>query len=181
MNINTAPYWDAAWARAHQAYRADRGRMTTIRYIQERLPKGARVLDIGGGCGMLAETIRDEHYVKVLDFSQYAVDFLLSVGIDAERVDISTYDGEEYGAFDVAICTDFLEHMDEPQRAIRCAYVHAPHAFFGVPDNCMGPESCKEHLRTYTRESLADALRMWGHVRIEPEKIGFNIIAEVWR
>ena len=181
MNINTASYWDKAWARGYSVYRADSGRMRTIRYIQDRLPIDARVLDIGGGCGMFAEIIRDEHYVKVLDFSQYAVDYLRSVGIDADVVDIAAYEHKQYGRFDVAVCTDFIEHLDDPQRAIQCAYLNADRAFFAVPDNCMGPDSCNEHLRVYTRESLAHELRMWEHIRIEPEKIGFNIIAEVWR
>jgi 2-polyprenyl-3-methyl-5-hydroxy-6-metoxy-1,4-benzoquinol methylase len=181
VNINTAAYWDAAWGRAHEGYRADTGRMKTIRYIQERLPTGARVLDIGGGCGMFAETIKDKHTVKVLDFSQYAVDYLRAIGIDAEVADITAYEGQVYGTFDVAVCTDFIEHLDEPQTAVRCAYENASRAFFAVPDNCMGPDSCQEHLRVYTREGLADELRMWPHIRIEPETIGFNIIAEVWR
>jgi 2-polyprenyl-3-methyl-5-hydroxy-6-metoxy-1,4-benzoquinol methylase len=180
-NVNTSDYWNEAWARAAEQYRLDKGRITAADYIKGLIPEGASVLDIGGGCGLLACLLRGRNKVKVIDFSKYALEYARSVGADAEYANLATYVDERYGWFDYAVCTDFLEHLDEPQRAIKCAYFHADRAIFAVPDNCMGPDSCQEHVRVYDRESLARELRSWSHIRIASETIGFNIIAEVWK
>jgi len=180
-NINTTEYWDRAWAKDAEQYRLDRSRHTAADYIVGLIPVGASVLDIGGGCGVLPGLLRGRNRVKVIDFSPYALEYARGVGAEAECCDISTYVDQRFGWFDYVVCTDFIEHLDEPQRAIKCAYYHADRAIFAVPDNCMGPDSCREHLRVYTRESLAHELRTWAHIRIVPETIGFNIIAEVWK
>ena len=180
-NVNTPDYWNEAWARAAEQYRLDRGRITSADYIKGLIPEGASVLDIGGGCGLLASTLRGRNKVKVIDFSEYALSYARTVGAEAEFADISKYVDERYGWFDYVVCMDFIEHLDEPQRAIKCAYFHADQAIFAVPDNCMGPDSCQEHLRVYTRETLAHELRTWGNIKMVPETIGFNIIVEVWK
>lgn len=180
-NINTPEYWDGAWAKHAGVYRMDAQRHQSARYMAGLVSPGATVLDIGGGLGLVADCLAEKADVTVLDFSEYALQQLAERGYKTIWADLSKYEGPQFGAYDVAICTDLLEHLDEPWRAVQCAYDHAQRAIFAVPNNCMGPDSCKQHLRTYTRQELQEQLSLWPNVRIEPEPVGFDLIAEVWK
>lgn len=176
MNINTPEHWDAAWAKHKDAYVANQARVSLAKHVLDMIPNG-RVLDIGGGCGVLAPMIRDR--VKVIDFSVYAVDYLHSLGIEAEVVDIRQYEEQSYGAFDVVVCMDFLEHIDEPQRAVKCAFNHANRAIFVTPNLCMPPSSSRDHVRMYGAESIKQELALWPNVRTTV--LGNWLIAEAWK
>lgn len=177
MNINTPSYWDAAWEKHREGYAQDANRHRVARFLKDAIPPGARVLDIGGGCGVLSGHIKETCAVKVIDFSVYALNVLSKNGIDTQYADISLYENDNYGEFDIVTVLDFLEHLDEPWRAVKCAANHADHAFFAVPDSCMGPESCSQHVRMYNMDSLQALLsEYWTSILFT--KMGFDLIAE---
>lgn len=59
--------------------------------------------------------------------------------------------------FDIVIATEVLEHLSSPRDTLQ--EIHRVLKFNGllivsVPDSCLGPIDCREHMREYNRESL---------------------------
>ena len=171
-NINTPEYWDAAWRKHHQAYIKDPGRLALAQEAAARV--SGNVLEIGGGCSAFASLVSR---ITVLDFSVFALAMANRNGHNAIWCDLAVYEEKVFGEFDWAVCLDVLEHLDEPERAIRCARLNAPKALFAVPNNTMGPGSCREHVRIYTEEQLADALSEWPYCKITT--VQNRLLAEV--
>jgi 2-polyprenyl-3-methyl-5-hydroxy-6-metoxy-1,4-benzoquinol methylase len=174
MNINTPEHWNAAWEKHHIVYAADNYRKGLAAQILSHIPVGSTVLDLGGGCGpfsMLAEG-RD---VTVLDFSAWSVEYLQSRGIKALVWDAREPEAFDVGQVDAIVCTEFLEHLDNPELVIEFTAKHTNLAFFSVPNNIMGPESCTEHVRVYNMDTFVTALReYWPIVTVFP---GFSLLA----
>ena len=83
--------------------------------IAERLPQGARVLDIGCGSGDLAARIM----ALRPDVRIEGIDVLVRPGT---AIPVTAFDGYHApfpdGAFDAAIIVDVLHHADEPERLL---------------------------------------------------------------
>ncbi len=183
MNINTQEHWDRKWSQQWGAYSRDPRRDKIYQAILPRLPEGARVLDLGGGCSRfakLAKAAGAEPYV--VDISQWAVDHLAKLGISGQRFDIESWTGESFGEFDLAVCTELLEHLDNPERALEIIGQHVDWAFFSVPNNIMGPKDCNEHQRMYTL-STATALMVpyWRVVKVQDVARYLLLEVKGWR
>jgi SAM-dependent methyltransferase len=93
----------------------DRLHETMVRLIRERTPRG-RVLDVGCGDGTLAEKLRAPNYeVHCCDFAGGHPD---RKGLAHVKADLR--DGLPYGSgsMDAIVCSEVLEHLLEPARAI---------------------------------------------------------------
>jgi SAM-dependent methyltransferase len=86
------------------------------------IPRGARVVDIGAGSGLLAEALG-----QTLGIEMTLVDV---VDYNRSRFPLRTYDGRTlpFGdrAFDVALLAFSLHHSDDPRRTLREAGRVAP-------------------------------------------------------
>ncbi|MFW6074912.1 MAG: class I SAM-dependent methyltransferase, partial [Chloroflexota bacterium] len=85
----------------------------------ERLPRNARIIEIGAGGGFLARDLADMGFsdLTLTDFTETAVDALLN---RVPEADIVLTDAESLPfkdeTFDVAISCDLIEHLPDPHR-----------------------------------------------------------------
>ncbi len=94
-----------------------------LQFIRERLPlKGARLLDLGCGGGILSEALaREGATVTAIDLSSEQIDIArlhaLEAGLEIDYRRISSNDLiEQHGeAFDAIACMEMLEHVPEPE------------------------------------------------------------------
>ncbi len=174
MNLNTAAYYDQYWGGdACKAYLRDRQLDEIAAYIVRSIGwtgTGKTIIDIGGGVSRIARLAKQAgHKPLVVDFSQAAVDAMLAEGIDAVVADVRHWKSRVMGHYDVAVCTEVLEHLEQPEIAVKMAAAHASRAYFTVPNDCMGPEECATHLRTYDAGSLIALLsEYWRDVYVYP-------------
>lgn len=173
MNLNTPEFYDDYWGSAAcNAYLRDKQLDEIAMYIVERIgPDTRNVIDLGGGISRIARFAKQAgHYPLVVDFSQAAVNAMKMQGIDARVYDLTRWKSRKLTEdADVVVCTEVLEHIEAPENIVKMAAAHATRAFFTVPNDCMGPEECATHLRTYDSGSLRKLLsRHWQSVYIRP-------------
>jgi S-adenosylmethionine-dependent methyltransferase len=102
--------------------------------LQEFLPSSTRsllALDIGGGTGAIAVRLaRLGLYVTLLDASEAMLDVARHVGREAgvtEKIALKHGDVSKFsnffqaGSFDVILCHNILEYVDDPRAVLRCA------------------------------------------------------------
>jgi 2-polyprenyl-6-hydroxyphenyl methylase/3-demethylubiquinone-9 3-methyltransferase len=104
-------------------------------YVRQRLPlKGARVLDVGCGAGLLSEAMaREGAQVTALDLSPQLIDVarlhLLESGLDVDyRLEsVESLADTQAGAFDAVTCMEMLEHVPDPAAVVAaCARLLRP-------------------------------------------------------
>ena len=114
-NINTAEHWDKAWGRhGANGFRATAHLEQVRRRILEEISPGAHVLDVGCGAGELLvelQTLKNCRCAGV-DISAVAVEAVRSKGLEA-RVATLPEVPYERDRFDVAVCTETLEHVTD--------------------------------------------------------------------
>lgn len=169
---NSAENWDALWT----AEGLSSWRGTAMAAVYERLdqliPQNAKVLDIGGGVGILANFLRQKgREVEVWDISPAAVKMCKKQGITARVVDLlNGIPPIEHGTYVVA--TEVLEHLPED---VRFRVYHMAHTtgkpfYISVPNDRLGPEEEPQHTVQYqARDLKAEILPRVGaqHVRVE--------------
>jgi 2-polyprenyl-6-hydroxyphenyl methylase/3-demethylubiquinone-9 3-methyltransferase len=106
-----------------------------LRYVAERVNlRGARVLDVGCGGGLLSEALaKSGAEVTALDLSPDVLEaarlHLYESGLKVDYREISVEDLAEQmpGAFDVVTCMEMLEHVPDPASVIEaCARLLKP-------------------------------------------------------
>ena len=104
-------------------------------YVAERTPlRGARVLDVGCGAGLLSEALaREGAQVTALDLAPELVKVARLHGLESGvKVDyrlqsVESLAAEMQGQFDAITCMEMLEHVPDPGSIIRaCATLLRP-------------------------------------------------------
>ncbi|MDO8299290.1 bifunctional 2-polyprenyl-6-hydroxyphenol methylase/3-demethylubiquinol 3-O-methyltransferase UbiG [Lacisediminimonas sp.] len=114
-----------------------------LEWLNARAPlRGARILDIGCGGGILAESMaRKGADVTGIDLSEKALKVAdlhsLESGVQVRYELISAEDmaAREAGGFDVVTCMEMLEHVPDPEAIVHaCATLVRPggHVFFST-------------------------------------------------
>ncbi|KKN85950.1 hypothetical protein LCGC14_0273620 [marine sediment metagenome] len=182
---NAADLWDRLWSEPESRDWREVALGKVYNRIISYVPKGASVIDFGGGVGAFGARLtaaRDNAVdVLVLDHSRAAIDIARGKGLRADYVDLEDHnsvldaviDGTNEGELDpIWIATEVLEHLSVEGRArllehISCYRDDAP-GFFTVPNNCLGPEVEPQHTIQFTAMSFTRELREhFDHVRVE--------------
>lgn len=137
---NSAKYWDKEWQKRPEVF------YPFFPRIKSLIKEGSKVLDVASGVGTLKRYLGGD--VTCLDLSKEAIK-RCGGGIIA---DFAEFDSRK--RFDCVISTEYLEHAEDDELALRKMRKLAPVVICSVPNNRLGPEEEKEHNRKYTKESL---------------------------
>ena len=106
-----------------------------LAYVRERATlRGARVLDVGCGGGLLSEALaREGADVTAIDLAPQVIEvaklhlFESELKVDYRLVGVETLAEQHAGEFDVVTCMEMLEHVPEPASVLRaCASLLKP-------------------------------------------------------
>lgn len=174
---NAVGNWDRIWeSEGKDTWRGDALREVYERIVQ-LVPRGSKVLDIGGGVGVLASKLRDEKGCRVVvaDHAPKAIAQAMQAGHDTILVDLEDAMPSLVDAFDVLVCTEVLEHLSE--RSVQWLLNYTSHfklSLISVPNDRLGPDEEPQHARKLTaveyREFLTRKLPIVsasGTVRVE--------------
>lgn len=102
--------------RLHEGYVHGRRVRVLCEHLAEIIPRGARVLDVGCGDGLLAHLIQQ----KRPDIDMRGVDVLVRSGT---HIPVDGFDGRvlpcDDGSLDVVMFVDVLHHTDDPMILLR--------------------------------------------------------------
>ncbi len=104
-----------------------------LNYIKEKCGgslQGKKILDVGCGGGILAESLALEGaQVTAIDMAEASLEVaklhLLESGldIDYQKIPVEDFAKENAGAFDVVTCLEMLEHVPDPSSIIKACGV----------------------------------------------------------
>lgn len=148
-NINTSEYWNTVWRNDT----IDRNYDELFKIIFDHIPSNSKVLDVGCGVGRLTKKIINECSSEVvgLDFSQWACAQLSKEGVKTIVSSLPTIPCEN-NSFDVAVATEVLEHLDNPELTIRQMFrVVKPGGIVmcSVPNDALHPHTELEHQQSF--------------------------------
>jgi len=174
---NAPERWDALWsAEETSAWRAEALSEVYIRI--ERIigmwralrgdPRRTRVIDIGGGIGVLAGrlTAHAECDVTVYDHSPVAI-AALPPGVRGVCADVDGFPWDY--STRIVVSTECLEHLSlDDRRTVVCYASLAGVGLFSVPNDRLGPDEEPQHTVKFTAVSFAAELREYfKDVRVE--------------
>jgi SAM-dependent methyltransferase len=183
--------WETHWERYGAAARYSPANSYRYRLISNILSEtpSARVLDVGSGQGELSIQLKKalpNAQIKGIEYSQSGVSRAVAAAKEAglaiafsqrDLLKAESIDPEDSHWADVAVCSEVLEHVDEPGVLLANAREYlAPgcRLIITVPG---GPRTAFErhigHRRHYTERALRDLLEESGLVVEEVYRAGF--------
>lgn len=180
--LNSREYWEQRYTTEHQ----DMWRIWTtgdlIQHLSWHIPNDSSVLDVGGGCGIVAHRLQQEGFR--FDLKITGLDFALAALRNAPQqcyrarvaANLNYYLPFKDKSFDVCMATEVMEHMDQPITVIgEMARVARKMVIISVPDRNI-IDSC-EHIWSINREDLVTVLGHYGaDVSVEHARHGQNLV-----
>ncbi len=115
------------------------------------------MLEVGCGVGILLKQIMDnKNKTTGIDISQYAISLLKEQGMEGIQSVLPRIPFDD-SSFDAVVGTEILEHMDDDRELlVQCIRVckKGGKIIFAIPDDRLGPEREKEHMRKYTYDDF---------------------------
>jgi SAM-dependent methyltransferase len=180
--------WDQHWSQYATAAVLNPAQEFRRRLILDALAidgPGARILDIGSGTGDLAADLVAElpaPHVRGLELSETGVEIARRKVPEAEfrQVDLlaeAPVSDEDVGWADHAVCSEVLEHVDEPVALLQNARAYLAPGCRLVVTVPGGPMSAFDrhigHRRHFSPDDAADVLRSAGYVVESARGVGF--------
>ena len=85
-----------------------------VELARATLPDGGRILEIGAGCGALAVRMQDAGFDVVPTDLDPPHDWIHRLDLDAPE-----WTDDTRGPFDLVVCVETLEHVENPRQALR--------------------------------------------------------------
>lgn len=85
-----------------------------VEVAREVLPAGGRILEVGAGCGALTLRMRDAGFDVVPTDLEPPHDWIHRLNLDAPE-----WTDETRGPFDLVVCVETLEHVENPRQVLR--------------------------------------------------------------
>lgn len=143
----------------------------------------ASLLDVGSGRGVFLWPLLDafpELEVRVIEINPQRVDDIDAVNrggitnVSAQLKDISSLDADEMGKFDVVTMLEVLEHIADPENAIRNVLkVAGRFALFSVP---LHEDDNPEHIHLFDSRQLAGLLEKNGSPRVKVDYVHNHMV-----
>lgn len=169
---NKQENWDQIWVK--EGLESWRGQVlgTVYERIASLIPKGSRVIDLGGGVGIFAQKLRDDRgcTVTIYDISPAALEIARQHDFSTRVVDVEdTLTPFAFEDCDVVVSTECLEHLSKTARTrVLEAASKVGKAFITVPNDRLGPEIEPQHTIQFTAMSLKHEVKEhFKDVRIE--------------
>lgn len=85
-----------------------------VELVQAALPEGGRILEVGAGCGALALRLRDAGFDVVPTDLDPPHEWVFRLDLDHPE-----WTDETRGPFDMVVCVETLEHVENPRKVLR--------------------------------------------------------------
>jgi 2-polyprenyl-3-methyl-5-hydroxy-6-metoxy-1,4-benzoquinol methylase len=85
-----------------------------VELVRAALPNGGRILEVGSGCGALALRLRDAGYDVVPTDLEPPHEWIARLDLDHPE-----WTDETRGPFDMVVCVETLEHVENPRQVLR--------------------------------------------------------------
>lgn len=82
--------------------------------VRQALPAGGRILEVGAGCGALALRLRDAGFDVVPTDLDPPHEWIARLDLDHPE-----WTDETGGPFDMVVCVETLEHVENPRQVLR--------------------------------------------------------------
>jgi SAM-dependent methyltransferase len=161
-----------------------RAALRQIRAVGLDLRAPLRVLDVGGGTGVLREQLesRTDWQIDITDLHPTAFAQARRGRGRNLRYDVTEHRPNMLGVYDVVLLFDVLEHVDRPVRFLESLARHLKrggHLLVNVPALrvlCSGYDVAAGHLRRYERASLAAEVQPAGFEVLDTRYWGLSLV-----
>jgi len=150
-----------------------------IRHIEY----GNSVLDVGAGSGMITRRIKELRpnlHISACDFSRPAVEWLKKK-IPLNEVfwcDITKGIEKPNKSYDIVVCTEVLEHLESPQKAVEeLIRLARKKIIVSVPFGETQARKSGEHIWSFDLNDIYNLLSPFGMVYLTVASGGSNIVA----
>ena len=173
FDANQPAAWDQIWAAEGTSSWREAALEGVYARIGQLVRANSRVIDLGGGAGVLGARLKHDKNcaVTVWDHSPVALGLAAAQGLQAKRVDLESPQhelAEQRGC--LVACTETLEHLsaESRQRILQGAAACRASAFFSVPNDRLGPDEEPQHATRFTAIEFLRVLREhFEHCRVE--------------
>lgn len=165
-DINTSQYWNRIWnVEKSKSWRQYENMFCEI---MSRIPSGSKILDVGCGIGILMKRLAASKQCDCygIDISQVALQYIYQQGFRGQVCRLP-FLGLKDGIFDIAVATELLEHLQNPQdglKEMKRVVKLGGALVLSVPDNCMGRRNTDDHIHQFDEKSLRQLLEKEGEI-----------------
>lgn len=168
-NANSAEAWDALWKEEGKGSWRGSAMAPVYERIDQLLPKGVKVLDIGGGVGILADKLAEkDRKIEIWDISPEAIKQAKASGHEGRVVDLEK-DCPAIPKGTWVVATEVVEHLSERARArlLDRIWDAGGKGFLSVPNDRLGPEEEPQHTVQFSPVTFKSYLKKPFGARVE--------------